>query len=51
MANKVILIQQIRALINLLEKGMSFRAIAAELGLSMQPVTLHAASHFICSQA
>jgi transposase len=34
--------QQIRALIHLLEKGMSFRAIAAELRLSRQPVTLYA---------
>lgn len=43
MSNKVILMQQIRALIQLLEKGMSFRAIAAELSLSRQPVTLYAA--------
>jgi len=35
--------QQIRALIHLLENGMSFRAIASELGLSRQPVTLYAA--------
>ena len=31
--------QQIRALINLLEQGHSFRSIAAELKLSRQPVT------------
>ncbi len=43
MSNKVILMQQIRALIQLLEQGMSFRAIAAELRLSRQPVTLYAA--------
>ena len=43
MANKVILIQQIRALIQLLEKGYSLRGIAAELSLSRQPVTLYAA--------
>lgn len=35
--------QQIRALIHLLEKGTSFRTIAAELRLSRQPVTLYAA--------
>ena len=35
--------QQIRALINLLEKGMPLRAIAAELRLSRQPITLYAA--------
>lgn len=34
--------QQIRSLIHLLEKGYSFRAIAAELNLSRQPVTLYA---------
>jgi len=43
MANKVILMQQIRALIQLLEKGFSLRSIAAELGLSRQPVTLYSA--------
>ena len=43
MANKVILMQQIRALIQLLEKGYSLRAIAAELGLSRQPVTVYTA--------
>lgn len=35
--------QPIRALIQLLEQGMSLRAIAAELRLSRQPVTLYAA--------
>lgn len=43
MANKVILMQQIRALIQLLDKGLSLRSISAELGLSRQPVTLYAA--------
>lgn len=42
MPNKVISMQQIRSLIHLLEKGTSLRAIAAELGLSRQPVTLYA---------
>ena len=42
MSNKVISMQQIRSLILLLEKGLSFRAIAAELKLSRQPVTLYA---------
>ncbi len=35
--------QQIRALIQLLEKGLSLRAIAVQLGLSRQPVTFYAA--------
>ncbi|RZL17940.1 MAG: IS21 family transposase [Pedobacter sp.] len=43
MSNKVISMQQIRALIQLLEQGMSLRAIAAELRLSRQPVTLYTA--------
>lgn len=43
MANKVISMQQIRALIQLLEKGFSLRAISAQLGLSRQPVTFYAA--------
>lgn len=43
MANQVISMQQIRALIHLLEKGYSLRAIAAQLGISRQPVTLYAA--------
>lgn len=34
--------QHIRSLIQLLQKGMSLRAIAAELGLSRPPVTLYA---------
>jgi transposase len=42
MANKVILMQQIRALIQLLEKGFSFRSIATQLGMSRQPVTSYA---------
>jgi transposase len=43
MANKVIPMQQIRSLIHLLEKGFSLRAIAAQIGLSRQPVTIYAA--------
>ena len=43
MANKVITMQQIRAIIQLLEKGFSLRSIAAQVGLSRQPVTLYAA--------
>lgn len=35
--------QQIRTIIQLLEKGYSLRAISAEIGLSRQPVTLYAA--------
>jgi len=35
--------QQIRALIQLLEKGLSLRSISTELGLSRQPVTFYAA--------
>ena len=42
MANQVISMQQIRALIQLLEKGYSLRAISAQLGMSRQPVTLYA---------
>ena len=41
MANKVISMQQIRSIIQLLEKGYSLRAIAAEIGLSRQPVTFY----------
>ena len=43
MANQVISMQQIRALIQLLEKGYSLRAISAQLSMSRQPVTLYAA--------
>ncbi len=42
MANQVISMQQIRAIIQLLEKGYSLRAISAQLGMSRQPVTLYA---------
>lgn len=42
MANKVILMQQIRALIQLLEKNYSLRAIALQLNISRQSVTLYA---------
>ena len=42
MANQVILMQQIRTIIQLLEKGFSLRAIAAQLGIARQPVTLYA---------
>ncbi len=43
MANKVIPMQQVRSVIQLLEKGLSLRAIAAVLHLSRQTVTLYAA--------
>jgi transposase len=43
MANKVISMQQIRTIIQLLEKGYSLRAIAAQIGMSRQPVTFYAA--------
>jgi lambda repressor-like predicted transcriptional regulator len=43
MANKVITMQQIRGIIQLLEKGCSLRAISAQIGLSRQPVTFYAA--------
>jgi transposase len=43
MANKVITMQQIRGIIQLLEKGYSLRAISAQIGLSRQPVTFYAA--------
>ncbi len=42
MANKVTSMQHIRLLIQFLEKGFSLRAIAAELKLSLQPVTEYA---------
>ena len=42
MANKVTSMQQIRLLIQLLEKGVSLRTIAAELKLSRQSVTEYA---------
>jgi len=41
-ANQVILMQQIRALIQLLEKGYSLRAIAVQLSISRQSATLYA---------
>src|SRR5580693_9381410 len=44
MANQVISMQQIRALIQLLEKGYSLRAISTQLSMSRQTVTLYAAS-------
>ncbi len=43
MANQVISMQQIRALLQLLEKGYSLRAISTSLSMSRQPVTLYAA--------
>lgn len=43
MANIVIIMQQIRALIQLLEKELSLRAISSQLGVSRQTVTLYAA--------
>jgi transposase len=42
MANQVISMQQIRALIQLLEKGYSFRAIAIQLRISRQSASLYA---------
>ena len=42
MANKVISMQQIRALIQLLEKGYSLRAISVQLSISRQSATLYA---------
>lgn len=43
MANKVITMQQIRTIIQLLEKGHSLRGISAEIRLSRQTVTFYAA--------
>ena len=43
MANKLTTMQQIRTIIQLLEKGYSLRAISAQIGLSRQPVTFYAA--------
>ncbi|HXS59050.1 MAG TPA: hypothetical protein VN726_23160 [Hanamia sp.] len=43
MANKVITMQQIRSIIQLLEKGYSLRSISAQIGLSREPVTFYAA--------
>jgi len=42
MANQVISMQQIRAIIQLLEKGFSLRAISAQLGISRPTITLYA---------
>jgi transposase len=42
MANQVISMQQIRAIIQLLEKGYSLRAIAIQLSISRKAVTLYA---------
>ena len=42
MANKVIPMQQIRSIIQLLEQGYSLRAISVQTGLSRQTVTLYA---------
>jgi transposase len=41
MANQVISMQQIRALIQLLEKGYSFRAIALQLNIARQSASLY----------
>lgn len=43
MANKVISMQQIRSIIQLLEKGYSLRAISVQIGLSRQTVTFYVA--------
>ena len=48
MANKVIPMQQVRSVIQLLEKGLSLRSIAAMLHISRQAVTLYAA-RFHCT--
>jgi transposase len=42
MANQVIIMQQIRAILQLLEKGYSLRAIAAQLHLARRTVTQYA---------
>lgn len=42
MANKVIPMQQIRSIIQLLEQGYSLRAISVQTGLSRQTVTFYA---------
>ncbi|MEO0312218.1 MAG: Helix-turn-helix domain of resolvase [Bacteroidota bacterium] len=42
MANQVISMQQINAIIQLLEKGFSLRAISAQLGISRPTITLYA---------
>jgi transposase len=42
MANQVISMQQIRALIQLLEKGVSLRGISVQLSISRQSATLYA---------
>lgn len=41
MANQVIIMQQIRSILQLLEKGYSLRAISAQLGIARQAVTLY----------
>lgn len=41
MANKVISMQQIRSLLQLLEKGCSLRAMSTQLGMSRQVITLY----------
>ena len=43
MANQVISMQQIRALLHLLEKGLSLRAMSEQLGISRQPITTYVA--------
>lgn len=43
MANQVISMQQIRALLHLLEKGYSLRAMSEQLGISRQPITTYVA--------
>ena len=43
MANKVISMQQIRTILQLLEKGFSLRAISSQVGLCRQTVTFYAA--------
>src|SRR3979490_3235706 len=43
MANQVISMQQIRALLHMLEKGYSLRAMSEQLGISRQPITTYVA--------
>jgi transposase len=43
MANQAISMQQIRALLHLLEKGHSLRAMSEQLGISRQPITTYVA--------
>ncbi len=48
MANQVISMQQIRAIIQLLEKGFSLRVISSQLGICRPTITLYAGKKRIC---